>query len=102
MLKGNNALITGSKQGIGRSIAIKLASQGCNIGVNDIVKDEFTHETIDILQKYEVNVSWHKADISSKAETDKMIDNFIEECEKEAAKLEITVDYYIAEFVVNV
>ena len=33
-------------------------------------------------------------------ETDKMINNFIEECEREAAKLEITVDYYIAEFVV--
>ena len=29
-----------------------------------------------------------------------MINNFIEECEREAAKLEITVDYYIAEFVV--
>ena len=27
------------------------------------------------------------------------IDDFIAECEKEAAKLEITVDYYLAEFV---
>ena len=33
-------------------------------------------------------------------QTDEMINNFIEDCEKEAAKLEITVDYYIAEFVV--
>ena len=33
-------------------------------------------------------------------QTDEMIENFIEDCEKEAAKLEITVDYYIAEFVV--
>ena len=32
--------------------------------------------------------------------TDEMIENFIEECEREAAKLEITVDYYLAEFVV--
>ena len=29
-----------------------------------------------------------------------MIEKFISECEKEAAKLEITVDYYIAEFLV--
>ena len=29
-----------------------------------------------------------------------MIENFIEECEKEAAELEVTVDYYLAEFVV--
>ena len=73
MLKGKNALITGSKKGIGRSIAIKLASQGCNIGVNDIIKDKFANETMDILEKYGVNVSWHKADISSKSETDRKI-----------------------------
>jgi hypothetical protein len=30
---------------------------------------------------------------------DRMIDDFIAECEIEAAKLEVTVDYYIAEFV---
>ena len=30
--------------------------------------------------------------------TDEMLENFIEECEREEAKLEVTVDYYIAEF----
>ena len=29
-----------------------------------------------------------------------MIEKFISECEREAAKLEITVDYYIAEFLI--
>ena len=33
-------------------------------------------------------------------QTDEMINNFIEDCEREAAKLEITVEYYIAVFVV--
>ncbi len=32
-------------------------------------------------------------------QTDELIDEFIAECEREAAKLEITVDYYLAEFV---
>ena len=32
-------------------------------------------------------------------QVDRMIEDFIEECEREAAKLEITVDYYIAEFI---
>ena len=36
-----------------------------------------------------------------KNKTDQMIEGFIEKCEKEAAKLEITVDYYIKEFVVD-
>ena len=31
--------------------------------------------------------------------TDEMIEKFIEECEREAERLEITVDYYLAEFV---
>tara|TARA_Y100001963_G_scaffold61115_1_gene85313 strand:- start:331 stop:453 length:123 start_codon:yes stop_codon:yes gene_type:complete len=33
-------------------------------------------------------------------QTDEMINDFIEYCEKEAAALEITVDYYIAEFLI--
>ena len=31
--------------------------------------------------------------------TEELIDDFIADCEREAAKLEITVDYYLAEFV---
>ena len=32
-------------------------------------------------------------------QTDEMIEDFIANCEREAAKLEITVDYYIKEFI---
>tara|TARA_Y100001951_G_C11263169_1_gene253810 strand:+ start:704 stop:829 length:126 start_codon:yes stop_codon:yes gene_type:complete len=32
-------------------------------------------------------------------DTDELINEFIEDCEREAARLEITVDYYLAEFV---
>ena len=31
-------------------------------------------------------------------QVDRLIEDFIAECEKEAVKLEVTVDYYIAEF----
>jgi len=33
-------------------------------------------------------------------ETDQLIEEFIADCEVEASKLEITVDYYLEEFVV--
>ena len=33
-------------------------------------------------------------------QTDEMIEKFIIECEREEAALEITVDYYIAEFII--
>ena len=32
-------------------------------------------------------------------DTDELINEVIEDCEREAAKLEITVEYYLAEFV---
>ena len=32
-------------------------------------------------------------------QTDEMIEDFIAKCEREAAKLEIPVDYYIKEFI---
>ena len=32
-------------------------------------------------------------------DTDELIEEFISDCEREAAKLEITVDYFLAEFV---
>jgi hypothetical protein len=31
-------------------------------------------------------------------QVDKLFEDFIEDCEREASRLEITVDYYIAEF----
>ena len=31
--------------------------------------------------------------------TDQLIEDFIADCEIEAAKLEVTVDYYLAEFI---
>ena len=57
MLEGKNALITGSKQGIGKAIAIQLASHGCNIGLNDIVRDSYADDTIKLVREYGVRVS---------------------------------------------
>ena len=37
-------------------------------------------------------------DMIKKAEMDKVAEDFWKEVEREAAKLEVTVDYYLAEF----
>ena len=46
-----------------------------------------------------MNESNDFGELYAPGKTEQMIDEFIAECEIEAAKLEITVDYYLAEFV---
>ena len=46
LLNGKKVLITGARKGIGRGIAITLANEGADVGVNDIVNDEFSKKII--------------------------------------------------------
>lgn len=39
-LKGKTAIVTGGAQGIGRAIALRLATDGANVGILDIKKNE--------------------------------------------------------------
>lgn len=39
LLEGKNAIVTGSGQGIGRSIALKLAENGANVVISDVAQD---------------------------------------------------------------
>ena len=45
MLKGKIALVTGSSRGIGRAIALKLASEGADVIVNFFRRREAAEET---------------------------------------------------------
>jgi 3-oxoacyl-[acyl-carrier protein] reductase len=65
-LKGKNALITGSARGLGKSMAIALAKDGCNIIINDIepMKDDAL-KTVEELKKLGVNADFISADVSS-------------------------------------
>ena len=51
MLKGKTAVITGSGRGIGKSIALKLASHGANIVINDIPSSDYADETCEEVKK---------------------------------------------------
>lgn len=40
LLEGKTAIVTGAARGIGKAIALKFASEGCNIAFTDLVIDE--------------------------------------------------------------
>jgi len=81
-LKGKTALVTGSSRGIGRAIALKLASCGAAVGVHCVSKLELAQKLCE-----EINSSGGKAfafaaDISDSSKVDEMMDGFIEKFEK--------------------
>ena len=40
LLDGKIAIITGASRGIGKSIALRFAQEGCNIAFTDLFEDE--------------------------------------------------------------
>lgn len=74
MLKGKNAVVTGSTSGIGESIATRLASEGCNVmlsGFGD--KAAIDKLKKDLADKYKVKVEYSGADMSKPKEIEQMI-----------------------------
>lgn len=73
-LKGRSAVVTGSVQGIGLSIATRLASHGCNIllgGFGDPAEIERTRA--DLAARFNVDVTYDGADLSRPSEIERMV-----------------------------
>ena len=77
LLDGKKALVTGARKGIGRGIAVRLAAEGADVGVNDILDDEVTRQTAALAKERGSAASVHIADVSRLTEIDGMIDSFL-------------------------
>jgi len=78
ILTDKTAIVTGSARGIGKDIAIKLASEGCNVVISDIDVDGIEQTT------REISAMGHRAlavrtDVSSVEETDALIKKCVDE-----------------------
>jgi len=79
LLKGKKVLITGARKGIGRGIAITLANEGADVGINDILDDEFSKKLLEIISSKGAKATFHKGDVSKIGDINSVFDSFMEE-----------------------
>ena len=76
-LKGKVALVTGSSQGIGQSIAVRLAEEGANIVIDYRSHSEGAEETRRLVEAAGAKAVVVRADLSSVAEIESLIDSAV-------------------------
>ncbi len=79
-MKGKAALITGSSQGIGKAIALKLASSGMNIALNDIpYQEENLKKLKSEIEEIGVKAQYFLADVSNLTQCQEMTEEIKQE-----------------------
>lgn len=77
-LKGKNALVTGGYRGIGKAIALKLASMGANVAVNDIGDIETAADTLSEIRAFGVEAEAIQANVAVEEDVQKLFAKFME------------------------
>lgn len=79
MLKGKTAVITGSGRGIGKAIALKLASHGANIVINDIPSSDYAQQTAEEIRALGAKAIVTLGDVRNIEDVKRMVDTAIAE-----------------------
>jgi NAD(P)-dependent dehydrogenase (short-subunit alcohol dehydrogenase family) len=77
MLDGKKALVTGAGRGIGRAIAVALAREGCDVGINDLAVDDNARDTERMVRASGRNAQIFAADVSNGQAVRAMVDDFV-------------------------
>jgi len=89
MMKDKVILITGSSQGIGKAIALKFASLGAKIALNDIqLQEESLKKTKEEIERAGGQAKYFLGDVSKLEEMEKIV----QEIQKEFGRLDILVN----------
>ncbi len=87
-LKNKVAVVTGSRRGIGKGIAISLAKEGCKIVVSDYVEDLDGKKTVEEIKKLGSDAIFVKADVSKENDVKNLVDKAV----NKFGKLDIMVN----------
>ena len=89
MLKGKNAIVTGSTSGIGLAIAQVLAGEGCNILFNGFGdRDAIDKLVKDTQTTYRISADYSPADMSKPSQ----IGDMVKQCEKQFGSVDILIN----------
>ena len=87
LLKNNNAIITGGSRGIGKSISMYLAKEGCNLAIIGRTKEEVNH-SVDLASQFGIKANGYIGDQSN--------EDFVKD-----AVAEIAVQYGTIDILIN-
>lgn len=79
MLQGKTAVITGSGRGIGKAIALKLASLGANIVINDIPSSQYADSTAKEVRALGVRAIVALGDVRNQEDVAQLVKETIDE-----------------------
>ncbi len=77
MLKGKTALITGAARGIGKSIAMKLASEGADIAFTDLKEDEIFLQSVRDIENLGVKCKGYASNAADYTQTQTTVEQII-------------------------
>jgi len=88
LLEGKTAIVTGASRGIGKSIAIKFAQEGCHIAFTDLFDDENMKATEAELTALGVKAKGYASDASKFDDTDRVVNEIV----KDFGRIDILVN----------
>lgn len=77
LLEGKTAIITGASRGIGKAIAVKFATEGCNVAFTDLFEDDNMKATEAELQALGVKAKGFASNAAKFEETDKVVSDIV-------------------------
>lgn len=79
LLEGKTAVITGAARGIGKSLAIRFAEEGCNIAFTDLAIDENAQATEKEIAALGVKVKGYASNAADFEDTHKVVAQIVED-----------------------
>ena len=88
LLEGKTAVITGAARGIGKAIALKLASEAANVAITDLAYNEAAQAVENELKSLGVNAKAYASNAANFADTQKVVDEIM----KDFGRIDILVN----------